>query len=153
MASSKRQHPVAWLSLSGRNEPLTEIPLISIVDDDDLARASMENLVRSLGFSARTYASAESFLQSASIEETRCLILDVQMPKMTGVELQDHLSDNGFDIPIIFITAYPDETIKARALNAGAICFLHKPLDLHGPRLVDCLYAALSGHKGAAPAT
>jgi FixJ family two-component response regulator len=135
------------------NEPLTETPLISIVDDDDLTRAAIESLVKSLGFSARTFASAESFLQSSSVSETRCLILDVQMPKMSGVDLQDHLSHSGFDIPIIFITAYADETVKARALNAGAICFLHKPLDLRGPRLVDCLYAALGRRKGSAPAT
>jgi FixJ family two-component response regulator len=141
-----------WFCYGEWNEPLTEIPLISIVDDDDLTRAAIENLVRSLGFSARTFASAETFLQSSSVAETQCLILDVQMPKMSGVELQDHLSHSGFDIPIIFITAYPDETVKARALNAGAICFLHKPLDLQGPRLVDCLYAALSRGKGPAPA-
>jgi FixJ family two-component response regulator len=73
------------------------------------------------------------------------------MPKMSGVDLQDHLSQRGIDIPIIFITAYPDETIKARALNAGAICFLHKPFDLQGRRLVDCLYTALNRGKGPAP--
>src|SRR6202007_1498804 len=88
------------------NEPLTEIPLISIVDDDDLTRAAVESLVRSLGFSACTFASAESFLRSSSVLKTRCLILDVQMPKMSGVDLQDYLSRNGTDIPIIFITAY-----------------------------------------------
>jgi FixJ family two-component response regulator len=132
---------------------LTETPLISIVDDDDLTRAAMENLVKSLGFSTRTFASAESFLESAaSVAETRCLILDVQMPEMSGVDLQDHLSQHGIAIPIIFITAYPDEATKARALNAGAICFLHKPLDLQGPRLVECLYAALGERKGSTPA-
>jgi len=125
------------------NGSLTEIPVISIVDDDDLTRAAMEDLVRSLGFSARTFPSAESFLQSSSVAETRCLILDVQMGKMSGVDLQDQLSNTGFDIPIIFITAYRDETVKARALDAGAICFLHKPLDLQGPRLTECIYAAL----------
>jgi FixJ family two-component response regulator len=134
------------------NGPLAEVPLISIVDDDDLTRAAMEDLVRSLGFSARTFASAESFLQSPSVAETRCLILDVQMPKMSGVDLQDHMSQRGIDIPIIFITAFPHEAIKARALNAGAICFLHKPLDLQGPRLLDCIYAALNRRKGPAPA-
>jgi FixJ family two-component response regulator len=112
----------------------------------------VEDLVRSLGFSARTFASAESFLQSPSVAETRCLILDVQMPKMSGVDLQDHMSQRGIDIPIIFITAFPHEAIKARALNAGAICFLHKPLDLQGPRLLDCIYAALNRRKGPAPA-
>jgi FixJ family two-component response regulator len=139
--------------LPGMERTVTEIPLISIVDDDDLTRAAIEDLVRSLGFSARTFASAESFLQSSSVPETRCLILDIQMPNMSGVELQNHLSRSGFDIPIVFITAHPDETVRARALNAGAVCFLHKPLDLRGPRLVDCIYAALSRHKGPAPAT
>ena len=131
---------------------MAEIPLISIVDDDDLSRASMEDLVRSLGFSARTFDSARAFLQSTAVSETRCLILDVQMPEMSGIDLQDHLAQRSIDIPIIFITAFPDEATKARALNAGAICFLHKPLDLDGPRLVDCIYAALNGRKGPAPA-
>jgi FixJ family two-component response regulator len=135
-----------------KNERLTGLPLISIVDDHSLIRATLEDLVRSLGFSVRTFASAESFLQSSSMGETRCLILDVQMPKMSGVELQDHLSQNGFDIPIIFITAYSDEAIKERALKAGAICFLRKPLDL-GRRLIDCLHAALDRGRGPAPAT
>ena len=130
---------------------MAEIPLISIVDDDDLSRASMEDLVRSLGFSARTFDSAKSFLQSTAVSETRCLILDVQMPEMSGIDLQDHLAQRSIDIPIIFITAFPDEATKARALNAGAICFLHKPLDLNGPRLVDCIYAALNGRKGPGP--
>ena len=132
---------------------MTQNPLISIVDDHSLTRATIEDFVKSLGFSARTFASAESFLQSSSISETACIILDVQMPEMSGLDLQDHLSQKGFDIPIVFITAHPDETVRARALNAGAVCFLHKPLDLQGPRLVDCIYAALSRHKGPAPAT
>ena len=118
---------------------MTQNPLISIVDDHSLTRATIEDFVRSLGFSARTFASAESLLQSSSISETACLILDVQMPKMSGVDLQNHFSQNGFDIPIVFVTAHPDEAIKARALNAGAIGFLRKPLDLQG--LADCLHA------------
>jgi FixJ family two-component response regulator len=129
---------------------LTDTPFISIVDDDDLSRTAMEDLVRSLGFSARAFSSAESFLQSSSVAETRCLILDVQIGKMSGVDLQDHLSDSGFDIPIIFITAYRNETVKARALDAGAICFLYKPLDLQGPRLTECIYAALGRPAPAA---
>ena len=124
-------------------ELLIETPLISIVDDDEWIRGALEALVRSLGFATRTFASAEVFLQSSVVGETRCLILDVQMGKMSGVDLQDQLSDTGFDIPIILITAYRDETVKARALDAGAICFLHKPLDLQGPRLTECIYAAL----------
>ena len=107
--------------------------------------------MRSLGLATRTFASAEAFLQSSVVAGTRCLILDVQMPGMSGLELQDHFSRLGSEIPIIFITAYPDETIKARALSAGAICFLHKPMDLRGRRLVDCLYTALDRGKGTSP--
>jgi FixJ family two-component response regulator len=129
-----------------------DLPVISIVDDDEMCRSAMENLVASLGFSARTFASAEAFLQSTSVGETRCLILDVQMPKMSGLELQEHLFRHGIDLPVIFITAFPDEAAKARALDAGAICFLHKPSDLRGPRLVGCLRAALNGSEGSAPA-
>jgi FixJ family two-component response regulator len=132
---------------------LIETPLISIVDDDEWIRGALEALVRSLGFATRTFASAEAFLQSSVVGETRCLILDVQLPKMGGVELQHHLSHLGFEIPIIFITAYPDERVKARALNGGAICFLHKPIDLHGRRLVDCLHEALDRGKGLSPVT
>jgi len=129
-------------------DAMTHNPLISIVDDHSLTRETIEDLVRSLGFSARTFASAESFLRSSSIAETECLILDVQMRKMSGIDLQDHLSQNGFDIPIIFVTAYSDEAVEARALSAGAICFLRKPLDLQ-IRLGDCLHAALGGARGA----
>jgi FixJ family two-component response regulator len=118
-----------------------------VMSGENVTRATIEDLVRSLGFSARTFASAESF-QSSSISETARIILDVQMPKMSGVDLQDHLSQNGFDIPIVFITAHPDETIKARALNAGAIGFLPKPLDLQ--ELADCLHVALGRGRGVA---
>jgi FixJ family two-component response regulator len=122
---------------------LTEIPLISIVDDDDTVRAATESLVRSLGFKTRTFASAESFLQSSSLSETRCLILDVHMPNMGGIELQDHLSKLDFKIPIIFMTAYPDESVRQRALQAGAVGFLLKPFEVYGQRFVDCLHEAL----------
>jgi FixJ family two-component response regulator len=130
---------------------LTEIPLISIVDDDNTARAATESLVRSLGFETRTFASGESFLQSSSLSETRCLILDVQMPNMTGIELQDHLLQLGFDIPIIFITAYPDETVRQRALQAGAVGFLAKPFDVYGQSFGERIHEALRRHKKPAP--
>ena len=120
-----------------------EIPLISIVDDDDTVRAATEALVRSLGFKTRTFASAESFLQSSSLSETRCLILDVQMPNMGGLELQDHLSELDFKIPIIFMTAYPDESVRQRAFKAGAVGFLLKPFEVYGQGFVDCLHEAL----------
>jgi len=130
---------------------LTEIPLISIVDDDDLFRASMQEFVRSLGFSVCTFASAASFLQSTAVAETHCLILDVQMPEMSGISLQNHLARRGIDIPIIFITAFPDEDTKMHALSAGAICYLHKPLGLRGPLLRECIQAALERGKGPTP--
>jgi FixJ family two-component response regulator len=134
------------------NGPLTELPLVSIVDDDDFIRGAIETLVTSLGFAARTFSSAESFLQSSSVAETQCLILDVQMPQMSGLELQDRLAEGGADIPIIFITAYSDETTKVRALSAGAICFLDKSVDFQSSRFEDCLRSALRRGKEPAPA-
>ena len=128
---------------------VAKTPLISIVDDDDLIRAAIQALVRSIGLSARTFASAEAFLQSAYVGETQCLIVDVQMPNMSGMDLQDRLSHLGVDIPIIFITGFPDEIAKARALNKGAIDFLQKPHDLQGQRFVDCMSDALNKRKGA----
>ena len=132
---------------------MAEVPLISIVDDDDLFRAAIEKLVKSLGLTARTFASAESYLQSSWVKGTHCLIADVQMPNMSGLELQERLSHLGFDIPIIFITAYPNDAVRTKAINAGAVCFLHKPLDLQGPRVADCLQAALSRPKGPSKVT
>ena len=132
---------------------MAEVPLISIVDDDDLFRTALEKLVKSLGLRARTFASAESFLLSSWVKETQCLIADLQMPNMSGLELQERLSHLGFDIPIIFITAYPNDAVRTMAMNAGAVCFLHKPLDLQGQRVADCLQAALSGPKGPSKVT
>lgn len=122
---------------------VTDNPLIVIVDDDDVFRAALENLVRSLGWGTRAFASAEAYLQSSLVNQTSCLIADIQMPKMNGLELHERLSTSGFDIPVIFITAHPEEALKARALNAGAVSFLHKPLDLQGRRLAECVERAL----------
>ena len=129
----------------------TDIPVISIVDDDDTVRGATESLVRSLGFETHTFASAESFLQSTSPRETRCLILDVQMPNMSGIDLQDRLSELGFEIPIIFITAYADEAVRQRAMEAGAVAFLLKPLEVYGQRFIDCLFDTLKQDKRPAP--
>jgi FixJ family two-component response regulator len=126
-------------------------PLIAIVDDDAPVRTALEDLLGSLGWSTCTFSSAESLLHSRFLLEARCLILDVQMPNMSGVELQEHLTRLGLDIPIIFITAYPDEEAKSRALKAGAIEFLYKPKDLNEHRLVHCLHAALNRRGGPAP--
>jgi FixJ family two-component response regulator len=129
----------------------TSVPLISIVDDDDTVRAATESLVRSLGFETRTFASAESFLRSSSSQATRCLILDVQMPNMSGIELQERLTELGFEIPIIFITAYPDEAVRQRAMEAGAAAVLLKPFEVYGQRFIDCLFETLKQDKRSAP--
>jgi FixJ family two-component response regulator len=122
---------------------VTDNPLIAIVDDDDVFRGALENLVRSLGWAANTFASAEAYLQSSLMNRTSCLIADMQMPNMSGLQLHERLLASGFDMPVIFITAYPEEGVRARALNAGAVCFLQKPLDLQSRRLAECIEKAL----------
>lgn len=138
-----------WLSVMDRT--VTDITLISIVDDDDAVRGATESLVRSLGFETRVFASAVAFLQSPSLLETRCLILDVQMPNMGGIELQERLAELGLDIPIIFITAFPDDAVRQRALQGGAIAFLLKPFEVHGQRFTDSLFEALKTNKKPTP--
>lgn len=100
---------------------------ISIVDDDESIRESVSSLVRSAGFGTRVFASAEEFLNSAHLRDTACLILDLRMPGMSGLELQRRLSDADYRIPIIFITAQRDEGDRMQALKAGAVDFLYKP--------------------------
>jgi FixJ family two-component response regulator len=120
---------------------LTKPPLISIVDDDGIVRQAIESLVTSLGFFARVFPSAEAFLQSPQVTETSCLISDVQMPNVSGVQLQDRLVDLGLSIPMIFITAYPDDAVRARVLDRGAIGFLLKPFNAQS--LIECIDSAL----------
>jgi FixJ family two-component response regulator len=103
--------------------------MISIIDDDGSVRSAVGSLVRSLGFIARTFASAEEFLQSPHVNGTSCLITDVQMPGMSGVELQDRVLAEGRRIPFIFITAFPEERMRTRAMESGALGFLSKPFD------------------------
>jgi FixJ family two-component response regulator len=122
-------------------------PVISIIDDDEAVRVATENLVRSLGFGASTFASAEEFLQSTRLHDTSCLITDVQMPGMTGVELQSYLLDHGHDLPIIFITAFPEERVRERVDAAGAIGFLSKPFD--GGMMIQCIDKALRRRSAA----
>ena len=119
-------------------------PVISIVDDDRSVRAATYNLVRSLGYTVHTFASAEEFLRSPHLKDTSCVIADVQMPAMSGVELQSHLLAKGRRMPFIFITAFAVESARRQALKAGATCFLTKPFD--GEALIKCLDAALEGH-------
>jgi FixJ family two-component response regulator len=106
---------------------MSTLPLISIVDDDDSVRESLSGLIRSVGFGARVFASAEEFLNSDLLSDTDCLILDVRMPGMNGLELQRHLAANHLAMPVIFITAHGDEEARVRALNGGAVEYLLKP--------------------------
>ena len=101
--------------------------LISIVDDDDSVRESLSGLIRSVGFRVMVFASAEEFLNSNHLSDTDCLILDVRMPGMNGLELQRRLAASHMSIPVIFITAHGDEEARVRALNGGAVEYLLKP--------------------------
>jgi FixJ family two-component response regulator len=116
--------------------------LVSVVEDDRFFRESMRRLMRSLGYRAEAFASAADFLASPLLAETACLIADVNMPAMTGIELYRHLSDAGRTIPTILVTAYPSDVERARALNDGVVCYLRKPVDEQ--HLKRCLHAALT---------
>lgn len=106
---------------------MSRAPLMAIVDDDDALRNSLDNLLRSVGFRVQGFASAEAFLQAPPAPETACLIVDVRMPGMNGLELQRQLGVMHWRIPIIFVTAYADDDVRAHALAAGAIAVLSKP--------------------------
>ena len=106
-------------------------PVVSIVDDDESVRAATKTLLALHGFTVRAFASAEAFLQSEDLGATRCLIADVRMPGMNGLALQGQLAAQTRPIPIIFVTAYPDDRSRERALKAGALCFLSKPFDVN----------------------
>jgi FixJ family two-component response regulator len=103
------------------------VPLISIVDDDDFFRNSLDNLIRSAGFRVQGFSSAEAFLNSDQVRDTACLILDVRMPGMSGLELQRQIVASNWRIPIIFVTSYADGDERAQALEAGAVDCLNKP--------------------------
>jgi FixJ family two-component response regulator len=120
--------------------------IISVVDDDASVRAAMSNLLTSRGYVVNTFASAEEFLRSPQINGTSCVIADVQMSAMNGLELLASMRTRGYEAPFIFITAFPDEGIRARALKAGAICFLAKPFT--APSLINCLDTALERQHG-----
>jgi FixJ family two-component response regulator len=123
--------------------------LISIVDDDQAVRESIRRLLRSFGFTAEAFDSAAAFLASPRLDETACLIADINMPGMTGVELYGRLKDAGRAIPTILITAYPDDTVRERALNDGVVCYLRKPVE--EADLLLCVREALA--RGEAQAT
>jgi FixJ family two-component response regulator len=127
---------------------LSKLPVVAIIDDDASVRATTDSLVRSLGCVVYTFASAEEFLRSNRLDDFSCVIADVQMPGLSGVELQASLVTQGYRVPFIFFTAFPDEQIRAQALKAGAICYLTKPFD--GDSLVQGLQVALNKHDGGA---
>jgi FixJ family two-component response regulator len=120
---------------------LQPTPLICIIDDDESVRVATACLVRSLGYGAHTFASAEEFLHSPFLNEASCLIVDVQMPKTSGIELKRLLRAKGIVTPIIFITAFPEERLKARALDDASSCVLSKPFQ--SKVLIECLATAL----------
>jgi FixJ family two-component response regulator len=103
------------------------VPLISIVDDDDAVRNSLDDLIRSIGFRTQGFPSAEAFLNSNQASGTACLILDVRMPGMNGLDLQRQMVAANWRIPVVFITSHADDDARARALEAGAVAFLYKP--------------------------
>ena len=115
--------------------------VISVVDDDASVRVAIDNLLRSRGYVVHTFGSAEEFLGSAQLNDTSCVISDVQMAAMNGLELLANMRMRGYAAPFIVITAFPDESVRARTLKAGATCFLTKPFAT--PTLIACLDAAL----------
>ena len=121
----------------------TERQLLSVVDDDEMLRESLPELLREFGFAARAFSSGQEFLSADYVDQTRCLILDVAMPGMSGLDLQDELKRRGQAIPIIFITGQKDEDVRKRAFRQGAVKFLYKPFS--DSALLDAVNAALSG--------
>jgi FixJ family two-component response regulator len=119
--------------------------LISVVEDDEPFRESMRKLMTTLGYTVETFASAADFLASPLLTATACLVSDVQMPGMTGIELHRHLAAMGHRIPTILVTAYPDEITRKRAFKDGVVCYVSKPVD--DEHLEHCLRSALERGK------
>jgi FixJ family two-component response regulator len=126
-----------------QDKSATERLLLSVVDDDEMLRESLPDLLREFGFSARAFSSGQEFLSSNYVGETSCLILDVAMPGMSGLEVQEELKRRGQAIPIIFITGQKDEDIRRQALRQGAVKILSKPFS--DSALLEAVSAALSG--------
>jgi len=119
--------------------------LISVIEDDQPFRESMRKLMTALGYTVEAFPSAADFLASPLLTATACLVTDVQMPGMTGIELHRHLIDAGHPIPTILVTAYPDEVARRRAMKDGVVCYLCKPVD--DDHLEHCLRSALESGK------
>jgi len=124
---------------------LTNRSLISIVDDDQSFGDSMRRLLKSLRYSVAVFPSGAEFLASPHLQATACLVADIHMPEMTGVELYGHLIERGHAIPTILVTAYPDERVRLRMLNLGVECYLPKPLE--EAALIGCLRSAVARGK------
>jgi FixJ family two-component response regulator len=120
--------------------------IVAIVDDDEAVGSAIEVLMRSIGLVAQAFSSGEEFLRSPELSRTGCLVVDFDMPKMSGLDLHNNLFQLGKEIPTVMITAYPSDDIRARALQAGVICFLPKPFD--ETDLLNCIQAALDRAKG-----
>ena len=125
---------------------MSEVPLIACIDDDPSASEAIEGLLTASGLTAQTFSSAEEFLKLGRLEDTSCLVTDMRLGGMSGLELQSRLLESGHAIPVIFITAFPDERIRDRALDAGAICFLSKPITKED--LLTCIRTALHRRSG-----
>jgi len=121
---------------------LSNTKIVSIVDDDDAVRTATQTFVRSLGYKAVAFASAEDFLKSPELTTTDSLIADIHMPGMSGIDLQRELIDRRPELPIIFITAFPEDRVRDQLMAAGAICMLSKPYD--GETLIKCIEKALA---------
>lgn len=124
---------------------MSDNALISIVDDDEFVREAIRSLLRSLGFVVEAFPSAQDFLVSPRLPETSCLVADVHMPAMTGLELYGRLVESGHAIPTILITAYGDDGVRARALSIGVLCYLSKPFAEDD--LLRCVRQALEQRK------
>ena len=120
---------------------MSSAPVIAIVDDDDALRNSLDDLIRSIGFRTLSFPSAEAFLSSDRAQVAACLILDVRMPGMSGLDLQRQIVAAKWQIPIIFVTSHADDVARARSLDAGAVAFLYKPF--HEEELLNAIDAAL----------
>jgi FixJ family two-component response regulator len=123
------------------------LSVISVVDDDASVRTAIDNLLSSHGYLIHTFASAEEFLQSTHSHNSSCVVADVQMPGMSGLDLLTHMRAHGYKTPFIFITAFPEDSVRDRALKAGAIGFLAKPFA--APDLIRCVETAAASQGGA----
>ena len=128
---------------------MAERPLVAIVDDDESIRNATRDLLRAAGFSTATFEDAESFLASASRASAACVVADIRMPGMTGVELYQALVASGNGIPTVIITAHPEEVTQSRAREAGITCYLSKPFA--PDELLECVREALAKPRGPIP--